>query len=125
MEVPYFGKDTLVVAASLTGANIFSTLVKTLQGWMEELCISRESIPPDSQMYEKLIELAGARLDTSLQIGVNLWGERHDTALTGTISNIKLENLSLGDVSSAMFRGMVENLQAMMPKELLHILQVQ
>lgn len=124
MEVPYFHADSLLVAASLTGANILSTLVNTLQGWMQELNLQADSIPSDTQLYERLVCLATNKLDTSLSACVTLWGERHNTGLTGGVANVNPENLSLGDISSAMFRGIVENLRAMMPVEVFQSLQV-
>ena len=124
MEVPYFGKDKLIVAASLTGANAFTSLVETFQGWLEELGVTKDSLPPDSNLYARLIHLAEEKLDTSLGICVTLRGERHEPTLTGSVYNMKHGNLSLGDITSAMLRGIMENLQTMMPKELFQSLQV-
>ena len=117
MRVPYFHGDSLVVAASLTGGNGFSNLIELLESWMKELNIH----PPEQNiLYDKLIGLAKGKLDTMLEIGVTLWGERHDPALTGSVKNITTDNASLGSVSAATMRGIVENLSAMMPE---HILQ--
>lgn len=124
MEVPYFNTDLLLVAASLTGANILSTLVETLKGWMRELNIGAEDIPSDAQLYERLVSLAEDKLDTSLSVQVTLWGERYDPGQAGAVANMNPRNLSLGDVSSAVFRGIVENLQTMMPDEIFQSLKV-
>lgn len=122
MEVPYFHADSLLVAASLTGANIFSTLVETLQGWMQDLNV--EGIPSKTQLYERLVSLAEERPSTSLSVQVTLWGERHDPGQAGAVSNMTPRNLSMGDISSAMFRGIVENLRTMMPEEIFQSLEV-
>lgn len=124
MEVPYFNGDSLIVAASLSGANTLSTLVDTLRGWMTELGVDGESVPSDSALYERLVRLAEGKLDTPLDIQVTLWGERYNTDLAGAVNNITPGHLSMGDISSAMFRGVVGNLQAMMPKQLFSSLKV-
>lgn len=124
MEVPYFHTDSLLVAASQTGANILSTLVETLRGWMQELEVDTESIPSETKLYERLVSLAMNKLDTSLSVQVTLWGERHNTGLAGAVGKVTPGNLSIGDVSSATFRGIVENLRTMMPDEIFQSLQV-
>lgn len=124
MEVPYFESHSLIVAASLTGANAFATLVETTLGWMEELGVSKDAIPPKTDVYKKVIQLAGAKMDTSLQIGVTLWGERHRPEVRGSVANVTPSNLSIGDIGSAVFRGIIENLQTMMPQELFQMLKV-
>ncbi len=124
MEVPYFHGNSLVVAASLTGANVFTELVEATRGWMTELGISATSIPSNSDLYERLIGLAGSKLDTPLSVHVTLWGERHSPGLTGGVENIRPGNVTMGDISSAMFRGIMENLRAMMPDEIFQSLQV-
>ncbi len=91
---------------------------------MEELGIEKYNQPSESVLYERIIHQANQRFDTTLGINVTLWGERHDATLTGSVSNVKHGNLSLGDVSSAMLRGIVENLHAMMSQELLDCLKV-
>ena len=124
MEVPYFGGDSLLVAASLTGANALSLLVETLRKWMEELGVKSEAIPSDEELYGKVFSLAEEKLESTLSVQVTLWGERHDTGLRGAASNVEPESLSLGDVASATLRGVLENLRAMMPNHILKTLQV-
>jgi sedoheptulokinase len=124
MEVPYFRADSLVVAASLSGGMVFSTLVDALRGWMQELDIPGDTILSKTQLYERLMGLAGEKLDTSLSVQVSLWGERHDPGQEGAVSNVNPGNLSLGDISSAMFRGIMENLRTMMPDEVFQSLKV-
>lgn len=124
MEVPYFKTDSLIVAASLTGANVFATLVETVSEWIRDLGVSSDSVPPNSEMYKRLIELAESKIDTSLRVQVTLWGERYQPELASAVFNAKPVNVSIGDVSSATLKGIVENLQAMMPSQLFQTLQV-
>ena len=124
MLVPYFTGDSLLVAASLTGANALSALVNMLGSWMEEIGINRDSVPTESQLYEKLISLAREKMDTTLKVGVNFWGERLAPTLTGVVANVNVGNLSLGDIASATMKGIVENLHAMMPEEIFQSLEV-
>ena len=121
MAVPYYHTDQLLVAASLSGANTFTTLVDTVRGWMGELGVDT---PPESELYERMLCLAESKLDTSLSVQVTLWGERHAPSLVGGVSGARTGNLSLGDVCSATFRGIVENLQSMMPQQIFKSLQV-
>ena len=122
MEVPYFGGDTLLVAAALAGGNVIATFVETLQSWMRALGV--QDVPEETKIYEKLISLSESKLDTTLQVNVTLWGERHQPDVRGSISNVEPKNLEFGEVSSAMFRGIIENLQTMMPEEVFQELQV-
>lgn len=124
MAVPYFHTDQLVVAASLSGANTLTTLVETVRGWMRDLGVDKQSIPSDSDLYERMTRLAEAKLDTTLSVQVTLWGERHMPTLTGGASNVTTGNLSLGDICSATFRGIIVNLHSMMPDEIFQLLQV-
>ena len=121
MQVPYFQGDALLVAASLTGGNGFSKLVELLESWLGDLSI----VPPDREsLYDRLIALAEENLDTDLKVSTSLWGERHRPELTGSAANLRPDNLSLGSVSAAVMRGIVENLSDMMPEHLLQQLGV-
>ena len=124
LEVPYFYSNSLIVAASLTGANVFTELVQAARGWMEELGIAAANMPSESDLYPRVVALAGSKLDTSLSVHVNLWGERHDPTLTGSVSNMLTSNTTMGDIGSAVFRGIMENLRSMMPEEIFQSLQV-
>lgn len=105
------------MAASLTGGNGISTLAEVLENWLKELDVQ----PPDQDtIYSKLIDLAQEKLDTTLKVGVALWGERHKPEMTGCVANVTTDNVTLGDVSGGTMRGIVENLLDMMPE---HVLQ--
>ncbi len=121
LEVPYFNKQTLIVAASLTGGNIAKTFVTTLLSWLSELGMP---CPSTEELYTTLISKAQERMFTSLQMDTRLWGERHAPNQRGAMGNISEDNVSIGDIGSALFRGIVENLHSMMTAHILQQLQV-
>lgn len=120
MEVPYFSGDNILVAAALGGGKVIATFVSMLKEWLESLGVQRS----DSELYETLMTVAQDKMDTTLQVVPTLWGERHRPGMRGSVHNIGTDNLTLGDVSSAMFRGIVENLREMMPREIFQEHQV-
>ena len=120
IEVPYFNCNHLIVAAALAGGNVIASFVTMLYGWLATLGVQCQ----ESDIYAKLISCAEGKPDTSLRIEPTLWGERHTPQARGSVSNIGPDNLSLGDASSAMFRGIVENLRRMMPPEIFQEHQV-
>ena len=120
MEVPYFSGDNILVAAALGGGKVIATFVSMLKEWLESLGVQRG----DSELYKTLMTAAKGKMDTTLQVVPTLWGERHRPDMRGSVHNIGTDNLTLGDVSSAMFRGIVENLRRMMPREIFQEYQV-
>lgn len=126
-EVPYFSGDHLLVAASLNGGNVMATFVDVLQGWMKDLGVNLgERGVKKSDIYDKLLQAALDKLDTSLEVDPKLRGERHAPGELGSVKGIQLQpsNLSLGDVGSAMVKGLVENLRKMMPQDIFDRYQV-
>ena len=117
MKVPYFYESNILVAAALGGGNVIATFVAMLRGWLQALGVEAEKFQ-ESEIYKKLISSAEEKLDTSLEIDPILWGERHTPHARGCVSNVGTDNLALGDVSSAMFSGIVNNLRRMMPVEI-------
>lgn len=133
MEVPYFNSETILVAASLSGGNVVSTFVKMLNSWFHSLQESQLTDNPNSvsnavtneaDIYRALITTAEGKMDTTLEMDVRLWGERHSPGVTGSVSNISPHNLELGDVGSALCRGIVKNLVSMMTEEIIGHLKV-
>ena len=123
-EVPYFNGDHLLVAAALGGGNTISNFVETLQGWLKELGLGDEGNLHFQDVYERVMQSALEKLDTTLQMDLRLWGERHAPDVRGRLWNVAADNTSLGDVGSAMVRGVVENLHAMMSPLILQHYQV-
>ncbi len=124
MEVPYFNGNDIVVAASQAGGNVAASFVAMLRKWMAALGVESDCLE-DAAIYDRLIKLAEQRLAEQkpetelpeLEIDPVLWGERHAPEVRGKVSNIRPDNISLGDVSSALFGGIVRNLRRMMPSE--------
>ena len=65
-------------------------------------------------IYQYLIDSAKSKLHTSLQICPLFLGERHRSNVRGHVTNISSDNISVGDISSALMRGVVTNLKEMM-----------
>ena len=71
------------------------------------------------ELIQRVMEAGLNKLDTLLEIVPTVWGERHAPDVRGSVCAIQPGNLEMGDVSSAMIRGVVQNLKAMMPQQLL------
>ncbi|KAG7279378.1 hypothetical protein CRUP_001286 [Coryphaenoides rupestris] len=104
---PYFDESYLAVAASLNGGNALTTFV----GGGDD----------DSWLYDKLIGCALCQPHSDLTVTPTLLGERHHhPPLRGAAAaNLSAGNLSLGHVTRALCRGVLDNLSAMMPTALL------
>lgn len=120
MEVPYFNDSTLVVAASLTGGNALGSLVNIFKELLQCLDLTAS----DEQLYSVLIEAAGRKMDTTLQVDPVLLGERYLPGKKGSAGNITSENVTLGDIVSSVLRGVVLNMETMMSQQLLEALKV-
>lgn len=118
---PYFDSSYLAVAASLNGGNVLATFVEMLAMWTKELGAELSS----SSFYEKLIDCALNQETTDLKVSPTVLGERHAPCRLGQVTNISASNLSLGHVTRALCRGVVENLTSMMPAESLQQAGVQ
>lgn len=118
LDVPYFGGDHLLVAAALGGGNTMSAFVNTLQEWLRDMGLDTEHLHFED-VYKKVMQLAMEKLDTTLQVDPQLWGERHAPELRGRVWNVEPENVGLGDIGSAIVRGTVQNLHTMMSPDLL------
>ncbi|XP_050304549.1 sedoheptulokinase-like isoform X2 [Anthonomus grandis grandis] len=113
---PYFNQQFIAISASLNGGNTLATFVRMLQQWTMDLGFS----VPQCKVWEKL--LAAGDDDSSvsdLVIKPTCLGERHSRETGGSIQNIHVGNVGLGQVFRALCRGLIENLHSMMPKEIL------
>lgn len=120
MEVPYFSGNNILAACALAGGNVIATFVSMLQEWLGKLGVQRSEV----EVRQMLIAAAEDKMDTTLQVDPTLWGERHRPDIRGTVQNIGIDNLTLGDISSATLRGIVANLRRMMPIEIFQELNV-
>lgn len=108
---PYFHSTYLGVAASLNGGNVLATFVHMLVQWMADLGLEVE----ESTVYSRMIEAAAQQRDTCLTITPTVLGERHLPDQLASVTRISSSDLSLGHVTRALCRGIVQNLLSMLP----------
>ncbi|XP_048044281.1 sedoheptulokinase isoform X1 [Megalobrama amblycephala] len=108
---PYLHGSYLAVAASLNGGNVMATFVRMLDSWIKEFGLEVN----ESRIYSQLIQSALAQPNTDLTVTSTLLGERHDPTTSASVSQISPSNLSLGHVTRAVCRGIIENMATMMP----------
>lgn len=70
---------------------------------------------PETIIYCQTINSALNVDQTDLGVQATIFGERHLPGQLGSITNISPSNLSLGQVTRALCRGIIENLQTMLP----------
>lgn len=114
--LPFFKGKKVATSASLTGGNSVAAFVSMLQDWISSLGLE---VPPEDLIYEKLRNCANSSIETSLEIVPTIWGERHAPESSGQVTGIRTENLTLGSVTSALYKGVLTNLQSMMSNEYL------
>ncbi|XP_048222948.1 sedoheptulokinase isoform X3 [Perognathus longimembris pacificus] len=108
---PYFENTYLGVAASLNGGNVLATFVHMLVQWMADLGLEVE----ESSVYSRMIQAAAQQRDTCLTITPTVLGERHLPDQLASVTRISSSDLSLGHVTRALCRGIVQNLHSMLP----------
>uniref|UniRef100_H3CSZ0 Sedoheptulokinase n=1 Tax=Tetraodon nigroviridis TaxID=99883 RepID=H3CSZ0_TETNG len=107
---PYFEDAYLAVAASLNGGNVLATFVEMLAAWTKELGADVS----EPCLYQKLIHCALDQATSDLQVSPTILGERHNPLRLGQVTNISPSTLSLGHVTRALCRGVLENVCSMM-----------
>lgn len=122
-EVPYFNGQTLLVAAALNGGNAIAKFVRFLREFLTLAGITEDQVT-EKKIYEIVTSSALSKMDTSLCIDPRLLGERHCPSERGSVTNLTSDNITMADVSSALCRGIVENLAQMMPRSKLQELKV-
>ncbi|KAM5179774.1 sedoheptulokinase isoform 2-T2 [Mantella aurantiaca] len=110
---PYMNNRYLAVAASLNGGNVFAAFVGMLVQWTAELGLETS----DSTIYSKLINTALSEQETQLTICPTLFGERHAPDRVASVSHISTSGLSLGHVTRALCRGLIQNIHSMLPSQ--------
>lgn len=109
----------LGVAGSLSGGNIFAWFIKQCQEWSRQLIVdpTTEHLTEEA-MYAQLIALGRTKLDTDLEFSPTLYGEWAAPTAKGSIEQLKTSNWSLGDISAAICRGLIDNIFSMVPDDL-------
>lgn len=69
----------------------------------------------ESTVYSRVIQAAAQQRDTCLTITPTVLGERHLPDQRASVTRISSSNLSLGHVTRALCRGIVQNLHSMLP----------
>ncbi|XP_013809358.2 sedoheptulokinase [Apteryx mantelli] len=110
---PYFSGNYLAVAASLNGGNVLATFVDMVAQWTAELGLEVQ----ETTIYTKIIKAALAQTNSKLSIHPTLFGERHMPEQLASVTDISVSDLSLGHVTRALCRGIIENLHSMLPSE--------
>jgi sedoheptulokinase len=113
---PFVDGKVLVVGATLCGGKAFAWLRETIRAWCQDLEIN---CLDDKALYARLDELGQAHLFSPLQVCSSLQGERHNPEVRGSISNLALDNFSLGNLCAALVRNIFENLHQMFPPQML------
>ena len=102
----YTNQFNLATAASLNGGNA----VEVIYNLFNSLNFDGKEFD-----YEAMMDLAFQYKDTKLTAIPVFYGERHDTNTFGGFSGITSSNFTIGDISAAVFRGIIDNLCSMMP----------
>ncbi|WAR02224.1 SHPK-like protein [Mya arenaria] len=116
---PYFNSTFLAMAASLNGGNNLKAFVKMIQQWFQTFDV----VIPEDKIWSKLTELSMVvdipEYPHNLVIQPHLCGERHAPDLTTSLSGLERSNSSLHSVFQAICKGLVNNLNLMMPVAML------
>ncbi|XP_069766911.1 sedoheptulokinase isoform X2 [Narcine bancroftii] len=110
---PYLDGTYLAVAAALNGGNVLASFISMLQQWMQEFGLDI----PECTIYSHSTSSALHLAHTDLAVQPTIFGERHLPGLLGSVTNISPSNISLGHVTRALCRGIVDNLHAMLPSQ--------
>lgn len=109
--------------------NVYAWFVHQWQQWVAEMSIDVVEAATNSgneaAVYERLIALGLERQNTDLVFLPTLNGERGVPTAAGSIHQLRMSNWSMGDISAALARGIIDNLFGMIPAELQSTIPVQ
>jgi sugar (pentulose or hexulose) kinase len=108
---PYDDAHQLLVAAPLCGGAAWLWLADTAASWVAELGLQ----PPGREQLLASLDALGLVAADRLVFSPHLAGERHDPALTGSISALTLQSGRLGEVARALARGIAANARDLLP----------
>ena len=119
---PYFDNKVLLVGASLNGGNVLQSFVDMVSNFMNNFSLQTDK----DKVWEKLIQLGNESLNSSSSSISNkiecrpvLFGERHDKQTFASISNVNINNFTIGNIFNSICRGLVQNLCDMITMEFL------
>lgn len=113
--VPYRGN--IAVVASLSGGRVLAGLARALQDFMKEAAV--EPLPSLEAIHHVMHGQGIKKKSTDLKANANLSGERYDPLFRGSLTNLSFDNLSIGDITAALCRGLVTSLKDSLPEQLL------
>lgn len=108
---PYDDCHDLIAATPLCGGAAWRWLAVTVTQWITDAGLRAPSM---DELYARLDEL-GMAADDALHFAPHLLGERHDQFLTGTITGLRLDTGSLGQLARAVARGVSANARDLLP----------
>lgn len=114
---PYVGGAYLVVAASLSGGRALVCLARAIEDFMRELGLA--TVPSLDLIQREMHRQGLKKISTDVLAQASLGGERYNTSLRGSFSNLSFDNLSIGDLTAALCHGLVRSLRDALPQELL------
>jgi len=109
---PYPGLRLLAVASCLCGGAAWKWLADSVQSMLADTGHDRMD---ENDLYA-LLNARGLESETGLTVRPHFLGERHDPSLRGAIDGIDLANCSLGSLARGLARGIIGNLQSMLPE---------
>ncbi|CAF0869198.1 unnamed protein product [Rotaria sordida] len=119
IRVPYFESKDLLVAASLNGGNILSAFVHLIYSW--QLSLNNNSSLSIDILWSRLIELGLQSSSTIENFSAALFGERHDSSMAASITNIRSINMpqlnDIGCVFRSICQWIIKNLFEMLGKD--------
>lgn len=110
---------------------MFAWFVQQWQQWAAEMSLDPAKAAAatdgsgEAAAYERLIALGLARQNTDLVFLPTLNGERGVPTAAGSIHQLRMGNWSMGDISAALARGIIDNLFGMIPPELQATIPIQ
>lgn len=119
VSAPYFGGDSIAVAASLNGGNVLSHFVGMLHSWLHDLGVSASNQAAgdaEESLWGRLSALALAEAEAEAEkapvVNGRLFGERHAVGSGAEVVGIEPgPGLRLGAVFGAICLGVMRNLR--------------
>jgi|694.fasta_scaffold09525_6 sedoheptulokinase len=114
---PYVDERQIVTVASLTGGRALAALGRAIKEFGDKLGLGSEVTLDRVQTV--MHESGLAAIDSDLRANPSLSGERYAPEMRGSFSNLTFDNFSVGDLTAALSRGLVEYLHGALPAGLL------
>ena len=114
---PYVGDSYIAVAASLTGGRALAALGKAIEEFL--LRLGLREVPTLDQIQTAMHEQGMLAIATDLRANPSLSGERYAPSMRGSFSELSFDNFTVGDMTSALCRGLVTGLRNALPTEYL------